>query len=114
MLSTANFLGKTHLIHWMVGWVEFYDISTLAGYFMPNLIYINMHKGATINIASTSLGEGKLWIQTCQTPLKKKIDLVSYPARAEGLGKKTKKTLLLIANSLGNIHLIYWLTLIYE
>ena len=32
-------------------------------------------------IEATSQGEGKLWIQTL------KIDLVSYPARAEGLGK---------------------------
>ena len=37
---------------------------------------------------ATSLGEGKLWIQTCETPLKiKKNDLVSYPAQTEGLGK---------------------------
>ena len=34
---------------------------------------------------ATSLGEGKFWIQTCYSPLK--IYLVSYPARAEGLGK---------------------------
>ena len=32
---------------------------------------------------ATSLGEEKLWIQTCLTLLK--IDLVSYPARVEGL-----------------------------
>ena len=32
---------------------------------------------------ATSLREGKLWIQTCKLHLK--IDLVSYPARAEGL-----------------------------
>ena len=37
---------------------------------------------------ASSLGEGKLWIQTCL-----KIDLVSYPARAEGLGKYGKRTL---------------------
>ena len=34
---------------------------------------------------ATSLGEGKLWIQTSKLCLK--IDLVSYPARAEELGK---------------------------
>ena len=34
---------------------------------------------------ATSLGEGKPWIQTCQTPLKN--DLVSYPAQAEGLAQ---------------------------
>ena len=31
-----------------------------------------------------SIGEGKLWIQTNQTPLK--IDLVLHPARAKWLG----------------------------
>ena len=32
---------------------------------------------------ATTVEEGKLWIQTCKFRLK--IDLVSYPARAEGL-----------------------------
>ena len=32
---------------------------------------------------AASLGEGKLWFQTCETLLK--IDLMSYPARAEVL-----------------------------
>ena len=34
---------------------------------------------------ATRKGEGKLWIQTISSPLK--IDLVSYPAYEEGLGK---------------------------
>ena len=47
---------------------------------------------------ATSLGEGKLWIQTCQTPLKK-IDLVSYPARAEGLVNSTMDKLSILWES---------------
>ena len=34
---------------------------------------------------ATSLGEGKLWIQTCQTPLKKWPCVISYPSG--GVGK---------------------------
>ena len=40
---------------------------------------------------ATSLGEGKLWIQTLK--LRLKIDHVSYPARADGLVNRMTKTI---------------------
>ena len=43
----------------------------------------------------TGVGKWKLWIQTCQTPLK--IDLVPHPTPVEGLGKYIQKINLTIS-----------------